>query len=244
MKKYKVIFWDLDGTLWDLHGNTQKALGQLFEKYKSDHFQHTSWSEFTRYYEIFNERVWALYREGKIIKEDLRTKRFRDLFETVKANYTEDFVEQFAEDFLFICPRLSGMLPGAIEVLQKAQERYFNVMLTNGFIEVQGIKMESAQIRNYFQEVVYSEEAGVRKPHRAIFELALKKANAQPEDVIMIGDDWEADILGARNAGIDQVFFEATEKRLDQLSGRKEVRHNYTPTFTIEKLMDLNEILF
>lgn len=244
MKKYSVILWDLDGTLWDLHGNTQIALKQLFEKYKSSNFESATWEEFTSNYEIFNERVWALYREGKIAKEELRTKRFSDLFDSVHANYTPEFVGQFADEFLFICPRLSAMLPGAIDVLQAAQKDYINVMVTNGFIEVQGIKMESANIRSFFQHVVYSEEAGVRKPHRAIFDLALQKANATPEEAIMIGDDWEADILGARNAGIDQVFFEATEKRLDELTGRKGVRHNYSPTFTIASLNELNQILF
>jgi putative hydrolase of the HAD superfamily len=244
MKKYKVILWDLDGTLWDLHGNTQIALRQLFEKYKSSNFELATWEQFTSNYEIFNERVWALYREGKIAKEELRTKRFSDLFHSVNAKYSLEFVNQFADEFLYICPRLNSMLPGALDVLQMAQKDFVNVMVTNGFIEVQGIKMESAKIRSFFQHVVYSEEVGVRKPHQAIFDLALQKANANAEEAIMIGDDWEADILGARNAGIDQVFFEATEKRLDELTGRKGVRHNYSPTFTIATLNELNQILF
>lgn len=244
MKKYNVILWDLDGTLWDLHGNTQIALKQLFEKYKTSNFKNASWEQFTSNYEVFNERVWALYREGKIVKEELRTKRFSDLFDSVDAEYSAEFVNQFADEFLFICPRLNTMIPGALDVLLASQKDYINVMITNGFIEVQGIKMDSANIRNYFQHVVYSEEAGVRKPNRAIFDLALQKASARPEQAIMIGDDWEADILGARNAGIDQVFFEATEKRLDEITGRKGVRHNYSPTFTIASLHELNNILF
>jgi putative hydrolase of the HAD superfamily len=243
MKKYKAILWDLDGTLWDLNGNTTIALTQLHERFKSSNFQNTSLQDFLNCYPKHNERVWALYREGKIAKEELRNKRFIDLFEEVNATYDLDFVELFATEFLAICPRLPHLMEGAREILERTKNNYTHVILTNGFIEVQGFKMAASDIEHYFSTVVYSEEAGVRKPHAAIFELALSRANCTAEEALMIGDDWDADILGARNAGIDQVFFTATENRLAELHGGKSVRHNYVPTFTIDTLNELKNII-
>jgi len=243
MKKYKTILWDLDGTLWDLNGNTTIALKQLFQRYESSNFQNTSQEEFLKCYPKHNERVWALYREGKIAKEELRNKRFIVLFDEVNAKYDLDFVELFATEFLAICPRLPHLIEGAREILELSKDKYTQVILTNGFIEVQGFKMAAAEIEHYFSTVVYSEEAGVRKPHQAIFDLALQRANCTAEEALMIGDDWDADILGARNAGIDQVFFTATEKRLAELHDGKSVRHNYVPTFTIDTLDELKNFI-
>jgi putative hydrolase of the HAD superfamily len=161
----------------------------------------------------------------------------------VHASYDLDFVELFATEFLAICPRLPHLIEGAREILEQTKGAYTHVILTNGFIEVQGFKMAAAEIEEYFSTVVYSEEAGVRKPHAAIFELALQRANCTAEEALMIGDDWDADILGARNAGIDQVFFTGTEKRLAELHDGKSVRHNYVPTFTIDTLGELKNIL-
>ena len=243
MKKYKAILWDLDGTLWDLNGNTIIALTQLYKRFESDRFQNTSLEFFLNAYPKHNERVWALYREGKIAKEELRNKRFIDLFDEVNADYDLDFVELFATAFLEVCPRLPHLIEGAREILDHSRNNYTHVILTNGFIEVQGFKMAAAEIEDYFSTVVYSEEAGVRKPHQAIFDLALQRANCKAEEALMIGDDWDADILGARNAGIDQVFFTATEKRLAELQNGKSVRHNYVPTFTIDSLDELKNII-
>ncbi len=243
MKKYKAILWDLDGTLWDLNGNTIIALTQLYKRFESDRFQNISLDFFLNAYPKHNERVWALYREGKIAKEELRNKRFIDLFDEVNADYDLDFVELFATAFLEVCPRLPHLIEGAREILDHSRNNYTHVILTNGFIEVQGFKMAAAEIEHYFSTVVYSEEAGVRKPHQAIFDLALQRANCTAEEALMIGDDWDADILGARNAGIDQVFFTATEKRLAELHNGKSVRHNYVPTFTIHSLNELKNIL-
>jgi putative hydrolase of the HAD superfamily len=140
-----------------------------------------------------------------------------------------------AANFLEKCPTLPHLIAGAKEILEYCSHRYKMHIITNGFKEVQEIKMTSSGIIHYFQHFFYSEDLGVKKPHPAIFRNALNISQCSAEEVLMIGDDWGADILGARNIGIDQVYLN-TNNKLDR-------RHNYTPTYSINDLRNLKEIL-
>lgn len=238
MKQYKHIFFDLDGTLWDLYKNTELALRQLILEFG---LEHLSFEKFYQHYHHHNEIAWTLYREGKIKKEVLRTERFSRAFGEMGMTESTEFYERFAERFLEICPALPHRVEGAIELLNSLKGRYQLHIITNGFKEVQGIKMKAAGIDHFFQEIINSEDAGVKKPDRGIYEFALQKANALPEHSIMIGDDWEADIIGARDFGIDQVFLTKTERMQSELRGSTTTlkRHNYKPTLTVDDLHEL-----
>jgi putative hydrolase of the HAD superfamily len=85
--------------------------------------------------------------------------------------------------------------------------KYPLTIVSNGFIEVQYKKLRSSGLEKYFSHVVLSEEAKALKPDKRIFEHALKLNNASAEETIMIGDSYDADIVGAQNAGIHQVWF-------------------------------------
>jgi putative hydrolase of the HAD superfamily len=119
-------------------------------------------------------------------------------------------------------------------------------LITNGFNEVQTIKMAAAGIDHFFESIVYSEDLGIKKPHPEIFQLAMQRANCKPEDALMIGDDWDADIIGAMGVGMDQAFLGATENQLNEIrlaDGLKPLRHNRQPTYRLESLLDLGPIL-
>ncbi len=238
MKKYKHLFFDLDGTLWDLYKNTELALRQLVVEFE---LQELNFKSFYQHYHHHNEIVWALYREGKIKKEVLRTERFSKAFLELGIEKSVDFYERFAERFLEVCPALPHRVEGALELLNSLKGRYHMHIITNGFKEVQGIKMKAAGIDHFFEEIINSEDAGVKKPDRGIYEFALQKANALPDHSIMIGDDWDADILGARDFGIDQVFLTKTERMQNELRGKANnlIRHNYKPTLTVDDLHEL-----
>lgn len=245
LKKYKHLFFDLDGTLWDLQSNTRTALEQLFKLYASE----TASIDFEQFYKAYhhhNDQVWALYREGKIEKSVLRTVRFQRAFEDMGITPTEHFIESFSAEFLEICPRQPKTLEGAHELLEYCKGRYTMHIITNGFIEVQGHKMEAAQLTPYFTEIINSEHCGVRKPNPGIFEYALQKTGATVEESLMIGDDWDADILGARNFGMDQVYLTTTEELINSIhaeAGHAPLRHNYKATYTISSLKELQSIL-
>lgn len=245
MKKYKHLFFDLDGTLWDLQENTRNALIILFDKYKTE-LSDADFEKFFKRYHYHNDQVWTLYRQGKIEKDILRSIRFKRAFEDVGLTVSDDFIEQFSQDFLEVCPRQPKTLEGAHELLDYCKQHYQLHIITNGFIEVQGHKMEAAKLTSYFNQIINSEHCGVRKPNAGIFEYALDKAGANKEDSLMIGDDWEADIIGARDFGINQAFITTTDDLMNDIhkeAGHAPLRHNYKPTYTISRLTELMEVL-
>lgn len=248
-KKYTHLFFDLDGTLWDLHRNTRVAMEQI---YSARGFEQDKFESFFHRYHHHNDKAWALYRDGKIEKALLRTVRFERAFSDVEIPMNAADIDRFADEFLDVCPRQPLLLPNTIALLEHCMHRYPMYIITNGFQEVQAIKMEVSGLGKYFQRVVLSEEVGVRKPHREIFDFAMEVSGAQPEWSLMIGDDWDADILGARDYGMDQVFITTTEQMLDaqraawngtETSAHNTSRHNYKPTYTIHNLAELIPIL-
>jgi putative hydrolase of the HAD superfamily len=236
LKKYNHIFFDLDGTLWDLYKNTEEALHLLFKEFELDL---TLFEVFYRRYHYHNEKVWALYRIGKIEKEVLRTVRFSRAFDDAGIAYSAEMIETFALRFLEICPRLPHLLDGAHELLKAASDKAQLHIITNGFKEVQGFKIEGGNLSSYFNVIVNSEDAGYRKPSKEIFDFALQKAGALASESLMVGDDWDADIIGARDAGMDQAFLTNTERMQEKLTQTEGPRHNYRATFTIDSLREL-----
>lgn len=246
IKKYKHYFFDLDGTLWDLYKNTEIALRQIcgeFGMLEDDE----SFASFYKSYHYHNEQVWSLYRIGKIEKSVLRTIRFQRAFDDAGLSMTAAQTEEFANRFLDVCPKLPHLLEGTHELLNFIKPHAKIHIITNGFKEVQGFKMEAGDLNQYITEMINSEDVGKRKPSPEIFEYALKVTGASIEESLMIGDDWDADIVGARNFGIDQVFLTNTEiQQATILSKDGEIRlprHNYSATFTVNKLSDLIQLL-
>jgi len=245
LKKYTHLFFDLDGTLWDLKRNTRAAMEELFARH-SNQIGHLDFEYFFQRYHHHNDQVWSLYRQDKIKKDELRFVRFERAFADLSHQASFDFVDRFSLDFLEVAPRQSLTMDGAHQLLDYCKGKYFMHIITNGFIEVQGHKMKAASLDNYFEQLIFSEHVGVRKPHPNIFHYALEKAGARVEESLMIGDDWEADILGARDFGMDQAFLSVKEDEQNLINashGNSPVRHNYKPTYTLHSLADLMEIL-
>jgi len=205
--KYKHIFFDLDRTLWDFDTSANIAFAELFKKYKLAEKGVESVGAFQTTYNLHNEELWSLYRNGKIKKEVLRGKRF---LLTLRDFGIDDVMlsERFGQDYIAISPLRVALFPHAEEILKYLMNKYQLNLITNGFSEVQEIKLISSGLGKYFKVVVTSEEAGFKKPDKRIFTYAFDKANADPMESIMIGDDPDVDILGARAVDMDQVLFD------------------------------------
>jgi putative hydrolase of the HAD superfamily len=200
------VFFDLDKTLWDFEKNSASALHELYEKHDLKSKGIPSLDEMIDIYNKINQKLWAVYTQNKISKESLRTQRFNETFEYFGV-YNLELAYAFGLDYVEISPRKNILFPTTIETLDYLSRKYSLHIITNGFEEIQHIKLESSGILNYFKEIITSEKAGAKKPDKAIFDYALSVSNASTDNSIMVGDDLEVDIMGALNANIPAVHF-------------------------------------
>lgn len=231
MKRYKHLFFDLDRTLWDFDSAAEVAFEKIFDKYELKKLGIPSAHDFHEVYSPLNEKLWELYRADQITKEDLNRTRFLSPLQ----HYGIDNValaDNLSRDYVYWSPRIVRLMPGTFELLDYLKPNYHLHLITNGFVEVQNIKLAYSHLDAYFETLTVSEEAGVKKPNPAIFEFALAKAGAQSAESLMIGDEIDVDIIGANAAGIDTVFFNYLHRP-----------YNNEATYEIDKLLDLKDIL-
>lgn len=230
-KAYKHVFFDLDHTLWDFEKNSEQTLKLLYDEYQLKTLNITDFDEFYKRYSFHNDRLWDRFRKGFIKREDLRWKRmWLTLLDFKIANTS--LAHEMSTAYLEILPTQTLLIPGAKEVLDYCKSKYVLHLITNGFESTQWLKMQYSGISGYFSEVITSEKSNSIKPNREIFEYALTASGAQADHSIMIGDALEIDILGAINAGWDQVYFNPLK-----------IAHDRKPTYEVQSLAELINIL-
>jgi len=230
-KKYTHLFFDLDNTLWDFEKNAYSAMSITFEKIIKPN--QVDFNTFFQVYSKHNDELWQKYRERRVTKRDLIKSRFQLTFdhfridgldpETVNAFYLSEMAKQ------------SILVDSALDVLTYLKgKKYKLFIITNGFKEVQLKKIENAGLSSFFDKVFISEEIKIPKPGREIFEYAIKSSNAKKKQSLMIGDDWEVDIQGAVNFGIDAVYYSSNSFNFPV---------NQTGVRVVHHICELQEIL-
>jgi len=204
MKKYSHLFFDLDNTLWDFDVNSYHAMFSTFSNIGLDR-KNIDFTEFFEVYSKHNHALWLEYRNRTITKKELITERFLRTFNDLNINGIDP--EKTNAVYLDFMPEQNQLKEGVLETLSELKKKKYSMfIITNGFKEVQHKKLVSSGLQPYFQKVFISEDIKIAKPGYGIFEYAVKSANAPKTKSIMIGDDWETDIEGAANFGIDSVY--------------------------------------
>jgi putative hydrolase of the HAD superfamily len=199
----KHVFFDLDHTLWDFERNSNLTFEQLFK----NHNIPLKLVDFLSAYSPINFKYWKLYREEKVSKSDLRYGRLKDTFDQLNYTVSDDVINQLAIDYIDVLPSNNHLFDGTIELLDYLSDKYELHIITNGFEEVQNLKLQKSGIDKYFNKIITSEAVGVKKPNPLVFEYALEQANAIASESYMIGDNLEADIFGALDCGISSIHF-------------------------------------
>ncbi|WP_396138308.1 YjjG family noncanonical pyrimidine nucleotidase [Flavobacterium sp.] len=226
-KHKKHLFFDLDHTLWDFDKNSAFAFDAIF---KERGFA-ISLQDFLNIYIPRNQHYWKLYQVNQISHDDLRYFRLKDVFDALQFEVSDAIIHQLSEDYINYLPEYNHLFDGAIEILDYLKPNYKLHIITNGFASVQTKKLNNSNIGHYFNTITNSEMAGVKKPHPTIFDFALSLANASKEECLMIGDSYEADIIGAQEAGIEAIFFNEQNVEVDN------------SVLQINHLLDLKNIL-
>ena len=250
MRTYDHLFFDLDNTLWDFTTNSKLAMYQNLEQY-GILSQLKSFDSFFETYEPINKSLWRDYHLKRITKQTLIVERFSRSLQ--QFGITGLNCQEINQGYLKCMALQTALFPGTIETLRTLNAKGYQMhIITNGFSEVQHDKLKNCGLTGFFTKVFISEEVKTTKPHRQIFEHALKSTNALKKKSVMIGDSWETDIEGAMDFGMDQVMF--LNQELHELpesinllrkasnSSFLKLKHHST-TYFIQKIEDLLAIL-
>lgn len=213
------IFFDLDHTLWDFDANSVLAFDKIFRK---DHPEINT-QAFIEIYAPINQACWKLYQVDKITHQELRYNRLRESFDAMGYKISDEEIDRISDEYIEFLPDNNQLFDGAKEILDYLQPKYNLHIITNGFAEVQGKKIMKSGLESYFKTVTNSEMAGVKKPHRNIFEFALSLAKAEKENAVMIGDCIDADVRGAIDFGMHAILFD--EKKIHAVEGIRKINH-------------------
>lgn len=234
MTQYRNIFIDLDDTIWDFDVNSHKSLEIIYNDLNLSRI-FPDYEMFSSMYFSKNRELWTLYHHGEITKEFLIVERFAYLFRTIGYNDPDNAMAiRINKCYLEKLAQQKTLVPHAVELLEYLHRKNYRLfILSNGFIEVQRKKLQSAGIDSYFSRMILSDEIGITKPARELFDFALTVTDSSSSDSLMIGDNYDADIMGAANAGWGQIYF---DRFRNGIPGKK-------PLYTVYSLDEITTIL-
>lgn len=234
MTHYRNIFIDLDDTIWDFTANSHVSLEIMYRDLDIARI-YPDYDAFSSAYYAKNSELWALYHHGKIEKDFLIIERYAHLLRTIGYNDIDNrLAQRMNEYYLDTLALQTQLVPYALELLDYLTRRGYNLyILSNGFIEVQHKKLQSAGIEDYFERMVLSDEIGINKPDRRLFDYALEVTHSQAADTLMIGDNYDADIMGAMQAGWGQIYFDRNHRGITAQE----------PQHTVHSLKEVMDIL-
>lgn len=235
---YKYLLFDLDRTLWDFEGNADITFQNMYNHFQLKEVLNVDYELFHSTYRQINATLWEAYRNGTITKEILYVQRFSRTLEYFHAepSIIGKMSREMGDFYVVEGPKQKGLMPNSREMLEELTKlgKYSLCIITNGFSEAQLPKMRTSNIIQYFQHFFLSEDLGVHKPDPRFFQRAMAKINAEPEECLVIGDDFEVDIVGAHSAGLDQIYYNPHGNTSNK---------PFIPTFEIKDLLEIPECL-
>lgn len=233
MKKYQSLFIDLDDTIMDTRSNAIAGIRILYNDFRFDQY-YPSFEEYYQVYISHNNRLWELYHQGELSKEKLIHQRIALPFAEKGVHLTDQQIEEIHWGLLERVAQQTQLVEGARELLDYlVAKKYRLFILSNGFKEVQFVKLRNADIEHYFEKIILSDDIGHNKPHPKIYYHAMASTNSLKERSLMIGDNFDTDITGAKGVKMDQLFFD----------NGVDYQLKFQPTYTVKSLWDIKNIL-
>ncbi|WP_191560305.1 HAD family hydrolase [Metabacillus idriensis] len=188
----KAILFDLDGTLF----NRDLAL-MNFAEMQYDNLEELH-SKLTR--EQYTELFLRLDKNGYVWKDAV----YKTIAKKLELSaQPEDLLKDYQVNFHTNCAPCEI----TADVMKTLTAKGLKLgIITNGFTEFQRKTIQTMGIEDFFDVVVISEEAGLRKPDTAIFQLALKIMNIEPKYAVYVGDHPENDVKAAKDAGLNTIW--------------------------------------
>lgn len=224
MKNYEWIIFDADDTLF--HFDAFAGLQLMFSRSGV-----TFTAEDYETYQVLNKSLWVEYQNAKISAQQLQQRRFSVWAERLVMD-PADLNHAFMQAMADICSPIEG----AVSLLNTLKGNVKLGIITNGFVALQDIRLQRTGLKEHFDILVISEQIGVAKPHRDIFDHAITlMGNPDRQKVLMVGDNPDADIVGGINAGLDTCWLNRNDKTLSA---------DITPNYQVSSLWHLEQLLY
>jgi len=227
-KKYELILFDLDGTLFDYNKAEEYALTKSMNYFNIDYTPNL----YVENYRKINKEVWGEFERGETNLDELRLKRFRILFDIFDIKQD---TEAFSKSYLDFIAEASFMIEGAEDVISALYREYKIALVTNGIYSTQYERLKGSPLKDYFDIFIASEKIGVAKPDPDFFNYVFNTSEHNDKKTAMIiGDSLSADIKGGFDFGIDTCWFNPKK-----IKNEGEI----SPTYEIKKLLQIKNIL-
>lgn len=199
------IFFDLDDTLWNFTENSKIALHELYRLSPILRKLFKSEQEYIDIYHAHNSKLWLMYARGEVTTRELKIERWRRTLATKQFEVLTAVCEELDRTYLDILARSSAEMEGSKEILHELTKKVLVGVLSNGFAGTQYNKLKYSGLDKYVTRTIVSEEIGINKPDKRLFDYAISETGATPP-YLYIGDNFETDILGALKAGWHTIW--------------------------------------
>jgi putative hydrolase of the HAD superfamily len=204
----RAVLFDLDDTLFDHRRSARAALTELHRVHGRgtdlDGFER----EHTRFLEVMHIEVLA----GRVGLDEARRERFRRVFLAFGIALDAADVDAVASAYRSGYMSARRALDGAADLLIALRPHARIGIVTNNFLDEQRDKLDYCGLAPLVDMLIASEDVGVSKPDRGIFDIALDRMGVTAADAVMVGDSWVNDVAGAVQAGIRAIWFNPDRK--------------------------------
>ncbi|SDH49534.1 putative hydrolase of the HAD superfamily [Alteribacillus persepolensis] len=237
--RWNTICFDLDNTLFDHEKAFEHAIMHTFKatlhtlQETYTHLPHVDINEWFQTFKHYSDFYWNDYEDKRLTREEYREKRFNKTMEYYQLPCEENAAKTFHNQYENVVARYSTPFEGVHALLLWLKKQKVSIgVITNGKRRIQSEKMQQLGITQYIpiQHLIVSNEIGVKKPEKSIFDIALETINGDREHALFIGDSWEQDVQGAIAAGWDAVFLDTRKEH--KTDGYPPVAHHYYFTET------------
>ena len=228
------FLFDLDQTLLNFHASEYKALGIVLRENELE-FNDDIYKAFMAY----NKTLWLELEKGTITRTELFTKRFNYVLELAGGDLSKLDALKINNDFINTMAVNGVLMDGALDFVKRLKAEINDCriyIITNGATVNAKGRIESTGLNQFIDGLFVSEDMGVSKPAPEYFDIVLKKIDEPKETCIVIGDSLSSDMLGAKNAGLDSVWFMPT-------GDIEQALKEYDINFTVQNFDELLSVL-
>lgn len=239
MSRYQVLFFDLDHTLVD----TQRQYDLGLEKALQAMYGTAVPEQFQEHFMLHHNALWPLYDKRTLTMVELRRKRFLLAWSDLGEEKSVEEADKFHHVYLDTFDETLFPYAGTLEMIGGLAENHRMGIITNGSPDLQLRKLQITGLDRYFSpgSLVISENIGFAKPHPSVYEAGFQAMNVKAKHALMVGDNYQADVLGARACGLDAIWYVPDAQMKREVTDPTYARAIATPNQLVSEIQKMEQ---